>query len=345
MSKTMSALEIWQFERTISSTIKRTGWSLAGKVVARLRSENFWHPAVIQRETTPRSALEYGESEFDADLQSSSNVPAFTTNFARHIFNMGLKSKNIQSTDTPDLGELSDPTHLLQQMVQTLGKTGTERILCLIDPGIPIGNAKPRAIDALAQVAALSITGISFRLFLPKSIHVSLMRQQEYLGKCNSMEIKWAEKDLHDLIQQRLIYYSSNKQAQNQSIGSLCEPRIGTVDNAIIKLSEENSRAVIWLADQLFITHCQNSPDINKIQIQAWETVQQNWWTTGRNLILGTSGEMDGFLVAGDDVYFKNDLLDLSKRSKALLKCLVEARGTDLFQSKAGTCCLASRGR
>jgi hypothetical protein len=155
------------------------------------------------------------------------------------------------------------------------------------------------------------------------------MRQGKYLGKCDVREIRWEEKDLRELIKQRMIYYSINKLSPDQALGTLYESkgRTGSLDDEIVKLSEGNPRAVMWLANRLFWEHCQNEPVLHKIESRTWDKVQLDWWTTGRNLILGPAGRTETFFAIGSDVYFNNRPLKLSKRSKALLKELADADG------------------
>jgi len=182
----------------------------------------------------------------------------------------------------------------------------------------------------LAQLANVLIDGIGLRFFLPKNIYMTLSNKQHlYVGRCNPMEIKWETNELLDLIRQRLIYYSKDKRNVNSFMGALGEPKGGMdkIDQAIIGLSENNPRAVIWLADKLISKHCQNEPIPLKIQRQTWDQVQEEWWSWGRNHILGLHGQEDEFWQSGKDIYFKGVKLNLSKRRKALMSILIEADG------------------
>ena len=99
------------------------------------------------------------------------------------------------------------------------------------------------------------------------------------------------------------------------------------IDHKIINLSENNPRAIIWLANQLISKHCQSETIPLKIQPQSWDKVQHEWGAWGRNYILGSLGQEDGFWLLGNDIYFKDMRLNLSKRSKTLLGVLIEAEG------------------
>jgi DNA-binding winged helix-turn-helix (wHTH) protein len=155
------------------------------------------------------------------------------------------------------------------------------------------------------------------------------MRQGKYLGKCEVQEIHWEEKELKELIKQRMIHYSINKSSPNQALVPLFDPKGKTVpiDDEIVRFANDNPRAVIWLANRLFMEHCQSEPVPFKIDSRTWDRVQLDWLTTGRNQILGAAGKANTFFAIGNDIYFNNKPLNLSTRSKALLKSLVDADG------------------
>ena len=207
---------------------------------------------------------------------------------------------------------------------------GVEQILIFIDPFRKAVKDAAKISSVLAQLANVLIDGIGLRFFLPKSIYMTLSNKQHlYVGRCNPMEIKWEATELSDLIRQRLIHYSKNKRNVISSMGALSEPKGGMdkIDQAIIGLAENNPRAVIWLADKLISKHCQSQPIPLRIQRQTWDQVQEEWWSWGRNHILGLHGQEDEFWQSGNDIYFKGVKLNLSKRRKALMSILIEADG------------------
>ena len=160
----------------------------------------------------------------------------------------------------------------------------------------------------LARLSTLSIEGIGLRFFLPRNIYLALSNKQHaYIGRCMPMEVEWEANELQELIRQRLVYYSKDKRNPNFSMGMLGVPRDGMdrIDQAIIELSENNPRAVIWLADQLISKHCQNQPDPFKIQRRTWDQVQEDWWNWGRNHILGITGTEKSFWQSGGDNIFQ----------------------------------------
>jgi hypothetical protein len=276
-------------------------------------------------------AVSYENSDFLEALMQSQDVNDILLSASQQIFQHALKITAIQAKYGSEIRHLQEPAAIFLKLGRLLEEElGYQRTLCLLDLTPEVSsNALSKLIEVLAQLMALPPEKVSFRLFLPKSLKVKFMRQGKYLGKCESQEIRWEDKDLKELIKQRMIYYSVNKLNPNQVLGPLCESRgkIVSIDDDILKLSEGNPRAIIWLVNKLFVEHCQNVPVPLKIESRTWDRVQLDWWTTGRNLILGASGSAENFFSIGNDAYFNNKSLKLSKRSKALLKRLIDAEG------------------
>lgn len=98
-----------------------------------------------------------------------------------------------------------------------------------------------------------------------------------------------------------------------------------SIDDEIIALSDQRPRAVIWLANRLLLEHCQNDPIPAQITQESWDKTLSEWWTNGQKMILGASGKKETFSMNGTDPYFGGQPLKLSKRSKMLIKTLIEA--------------------
>ncbi len=276
-------------------------------------------------------AIPYETRDFRQALAHSSDAKEIQLFVSQQIFNSALTVLDAQAKHSLDIGGLKEPATVLLKLENLLEELPEyERALCLLDLAPEVSEDAPaKLIEVLAQLVALPLDRVSFRLFLPKSLQSKFMRQGRYLGKSDLREIRWEEKELKELIKQRMIYYSINKLKQNQALGPLCESKgkTGAIDDEIVKLSEGNPRAVVWLANQLFMEHCDNEPVPLKIEPRTWDKVQLDWWATGRNFILGPSGRVEGFFVSGTDVYFRNSILNLSKRSKMLLRQLAGEDG------------------
>ncbi len=284
---------------------------------------------IARRQNNPQvRCIEYSdEGHFFTGLEPDQDPEKIALSISIRICEMALKSAGL---DPSDLGRVANPSSAFLFLQERLKAQGVEQILVLIDPFSKAIKDATKVAAVLAQLANVSIAGIGLRFFLPKSIYMTLSnKQHSYIGRCNPMEIRWETNQLLELIKSRLIYYSKDKRNVNSSMGALGEPKDGMdrIDQAIVGLSENNPRAVIWLADKLISIHCQNQPIPLKIERQSWDQVQQEWWSWGRNHILGLSGQEDGFWQSGNDIFFKNEKLSLTKFSKIMITILIEADG------------------
>jgi Cdc6-like AAA superfamily ATPase len=276
--------------------------------------------------------IQYEKDSFAKALTISADSDQITLSIVRQLSDMVLDLKGIAKRTELDIYNLSDPSVMLLKLLEALKKHEINRILFLFDPvdEMLFEKQEDKVISVLGNLASISVTGIGFRFFLPKSLQTALYnRQHAYIGKCTPLEIKWETDDLLSLIRQRLIFYSKDKRNVIASLGSLGEPKegMGNIDQSVINLSEGNPRAIIWLADQIIQKHCQNNPIPLKIQLQTWDKVQEEWWAGGRNYILGSPGFDKGFWRVGENIYFKKTKLKLSKRSNILLAYMIDAEG------------------
>jgi len=269
----------------------------------------------------------FNEENFVSALNDRQDPEKIALSISIQICELALKDAGINPLG---IRKAANPSSAFLFLQKKLKAQGVEQILIFIDPFRKAVKDAAKISSVLAQLANVLIDGIGLRFFLPKSIYMTLSNKQHlYVGRCNPMEIKWEATELSDLIRQRLIHYSKNKRNVISSMGALSEPKGGMdkIDQAIIGLAENNPRAVIWLADKLISKHCQSQPIPLRIQRQTWDQVQEEWWSWGRNHILGLHGQEDEFWQSGNDIYFKGVKLNLSKRRKALMSILIEADG------------------
>jgi DNA-binding winged helix-turn-helix (wHTH) protein len=262
-----------------------------------------------------------------------------TTDFAETILRISKKifrsameaSGNIEKyadeIDKIGYGDKKNPILVFQDLAQELPEY--DRILFLLDIAPENSLSPSRLVEIFSSLATIQLDKIGFRLFLNKSFKNKFTMQETYLGKCDLRDIKWEDKDLRELIKKRLEYYSIDKGTPNNALAPLCEPKgkMRSIDDEIIKLAEGNPRAIIWLANELILTHCQSDPIVPMIELQSWEKVHLKWLRGAKNHVLGPSGSMGFFFTSGEEVYFKNNdqPLKLSKRTKLLLKSLIDA--------------------
>ena len=284
---------------------------------------------ITKRQSNPQvRCIEYSdEEEFTAALTEEQDIEKIALSIAIQIGETVLKNAGINASE---LRNATDPSSVFLLLREKLKSQNVEQILIFIDPFRKAVKNVSKVSSVLAQLANVSLEGVGLRFFLPKNIYLTLSnKQHSYIGRCNPMEIKWDVNELLDLIRYRLIYYSKEKRNAVSSMGALGEPKGGMdrIDQAIVGLSENNPRAVIWLADQLISKHCQNQPIPLKIQRQTWDQVQEEWWSWGRNHVLGLPGQEDRFWRSGSNIFFKDERLEISKQSKTLLEVLIEADG------------------
>ena len=277
--------------------------------------------------------IEYEKEKFTEALASSEDIDQIVLTVVRQLCDLALDAKDIHKRTNLGIYNAADPSLVLIRLKEELSRLNIGRIIFLIDPiseSMLIQKDTAKISTTLARLAAISLSGIGLRFFFPKSIQANLYNKQHaYVGRCTPIEIKWDQEELLSLIRQRMIYYSKDKINANNSLGLLGQPSSGMerIDHKIINLSENNPRAIIWLANQLISKHCQSETIPLKIQPQSWDKVQHEWGAWGRNYILGSLGQEDGFWLLGNDIYFKDMRLNLSKRSKTLLGVLIEAEG------------------
>ncbi len=277
------------------------------------------------------AGIQYGAESFKKALSTNDSLDQVILKVLQDV---DAQISNINGQNPSKSGHINENVNVkdiyifLSKIKDKVLSMGFENIICLIDPideSLITDLRKEKTLKVIAHLTTLTSNGILFRFFLPQKIQINLSRQHIYFGRCRSLTIEWNEKSLIELIRRRMIFFSLDKLNAYFSIGPLCEPggSMGRIDQEIVDLANGNPRSVVWLASQLFMTHCQNNPGLLKISRQTWDRVQQEWWTVGRNMILGSAGSKDDFWAMGKEVFFKTMKVDLSKRSKLLLICLI----------------------
>ncbi len=305
----------------------KNGWLIFGREGSGKTALRKFLVAKCQNNPQVRCIEYTDEKKFTSSLTEEQDPEKAALSIALQIYEIALKNTAFTTLDLRNVTDTSSVFLLLQEKLKA---QDVEQILIFIDPFREAVKNVAIVSSVMARLANVFIDGIGLRFFLPKSIYMILSnKQHSYIGRCNPMEIKWEANELLELIRLRLIYYSKDKRNANSSMGALGEPKGGMdkIDQAIIGLSENNPRAVIWLADQLISKHCQNEPIPVKIQRQTWDQILEEWWSWGRNHTLGLSGQEDEFWQSGNDIYFKGVKLNLSKRRKTLMGILIEADG------------------
>lgn len=223
----------------------------------------------------------------------------------------------------------------LNAITQAVLHQGFRYLLCLVDQvdAVEIETQPEKLLTflkPLMRLDQLALSGLAFRYFLPSDLAPLMYAQQKtlHLSRYQILHLKWTEEDLEGLIAQRLSTFSKSILNPYTSLGQLCEPGVNfgaPIDKALVRLAEGSPRATIWLANCLFQLHCQTENPPRFIQATTWEQVKADWRTYGRNHLFGSPTQSEGFVLAGDRVYFQGEEIILSEKYDALLRCLIQA--------------------
>ncbi len=178
------------------------------------------------RQNSKTLAISYETGDFLEALAQSTDVQEIL-HTAQQILDLAFKTTKIPLRKGVDIRNLSEPAMVFFKLGRLLGEIkGYDRTLYLLDLAPEISDDYiAKLIEVLAHLVSLPTDKIGFRLFLPKNLQNRFVRQGKYLGKCDLREICWDEKDLRELIKQRLIFYSINKANPSQSLAPLCESK------------------------------------------------------------------------------------------------------------------------
>lgn len=221
----------------------------------------------------------------------------------------------------------------LEALTEIVHQHGFKSLMCLVDQVDEVGivESQPgkmaQLLRPLMRVSWQTIPDITFRYFLPDSLEQLLREQNDIfnLGRYRLVHLKWELADLQELIMQRL---RTSSDYSITSLGQLCEPVTqfeSPIDQAIVQLAEGSPRATIWLVNRLIELHCQVANPLPLIQPATWEQVRTDWQNWGRSQLFGAPVRREGFVLVVDRICFQNKEITLSKKSAALLRCLIQA--------------------
>lgn len=276
--------------------------------------------------------IEYDQVKIEHLLNNTNDIDEFQVSFVHSIFEelSTYTGSAIQSSQPP--GSLRGN---LANLSVALREVGIHWVLCLIDPGKPAFEWKNSQVRTSALITSLfslsEVGGYGFRYFLPSSMKAELKSAFSRLpyNYIRTLEIKWDERTLRDMLGKRMTLLSIDQTAPYRSLGELCEDEqnLSTlIDAEIAGLSQDNPRAAIWLANRLIEQHCERYPLTPRIDLETWNNVKRAWWSDGASRILGT--EMPPTLrVLSDRIYYQSWEIILPALSHRLLKALILAGG------------------
>ena len=274
-------------------------------------------------------SIHYVRKMQDLVLRSTRNTQYYD------VFDRFMSSSALQKSLTSNVNAHQE----LKALAEVISQQGFKYLLCLVDQVDEVGivESEPAKISQLLRpLMSLSrkpTTGVTFRYFLPSSLKPVLTETKREIFRLDRyvvVDLEWNFDDLLSLIAQRLTVFSEDQLKPRTSLGQLCEPKGNFktfIDQAIIRVAEGSPRAVIWLANRLIQLHCQEENLPLFIQPRTWEHVQAEWWDYGRNQLFGPTKLNQGYIKIGKYIYCGGKQVILSKKSEALLGCLIDAQG------------------
>lgn len=315
-------------------TLERKSWFFfgndgSGKTALRKFIAAYGRP---QKKDSEMVCIEYDQVKFEHLLSNTGDLSEFQVTFVRSVFDSlaDYVGGVIHNSQPP--GSLRGN---LTSLSVALRENGINWVLCLIDPGKAEFEWRGSQVPTSTLIAPLfslaEVGGYGFRYFLPKIMKDALepIFSRFPFNYIRTMEIKWDEKALGEMLSKRMTLLSDDQTAPYRSLGELCddEQNLSTlIDSEITSLAQSNPRAAIWLANHLIEQHCDHYPVPPRITVETWNNVKRGWWSNGESWILGRSVS-SAFRVLSDRIYCQNWEIILPERSDRLLKALILASG------------------
>lgn len=258
------------------------------------------------------------EIKKDEKLQKIVKSPTFAFPWNAYISHFASPLLSLSTAPSPiDLDKLSS-VELLQGFAFLLNELGLEACVVLVD-GLDefISTSDPsQAIKFLAPLlGTLSIiecSGFAFKFFLPKELESIVFSCNWFRqDRIQIIPIEWKPKELLQLIEHRLIYFS-RREPKYSDLAELCDDELGAIiDKEIILLAGSLPRHILIMADRLLRFHCDESSPPELIKLETWTRVK-DWWSSSHektHLATKTSTTADNFdegtnpLSKGDFTY------------------------------------------
>jgi len=215
------------------------------------------------------------------DILESSAVASqwltYNTFFAPHLTGdpVGAKVEDISNLSSVDL---------LEGFSSLLIDVGLDRCVVLVD-GLDefVPTADPQyAITFLASLlgtlAIIECPGFSFKFFLPAELKILIESSAWFRSdRLRIVPIAWKEKELLNLIGQRLIHFS-RREPKYLDLAEFCTDNLRSIiDREIVALAANLPRNVLILADKLIQFHSQEPDLADLISLSTWDRVKK-WW-------------------------------------------------------------------
>jgi hypothetical protein len=179
-----------------------------------------------------------------------------------------------------------DSVELLEGFSDLLRGTGLDLCVVLVDgldEFLPTAGDPTQAVTFLSSLlgtlALVECPGWAFKFFLPQEMEPVMISCDWFRAdRIRAFpSIAWSDADLLALIGQRLTHFSVRKPPY-QDLAQLCGDTLAPVINReLTSLAMKLPRAALILADMLLQEHCQQADPPERIALQAWERVKEQW--------------------------------------------------------------------
>jgi DNA-binding winged helix-turn-helix (wHTH) protein len=200
----------------------------------------------------------------------------------------------------------------MQGFVDLLTAAKLERCVFLVD-GLDeflltaVDSAQLVALLAplLCTLPLLECPGLAFKFFLPQEIEPDLRECRWFrTDRLRTFRIRWEEGDLGRLIGQRLTYFSRKGDRAYTRLGQFCRDELAdSIDRELAGLAGGLPRAALILADMLLRTHCEQPHPPERIALETWIRVKEEWEDVRRGLPMATLPDQlsEGVLTKGQE--------------------------------------------
>jgi DNA-binding response OmpR family regulator len=228
-----------------------------------------------------------GEVERDGKVKTAlmgsgvaPRLPAYVARFAPHLTGSLPASGSAGSLD--DL----DSVELLRGFSKLAQSAGLDLCVVLVDgldEFLPTADDPANAVKFLSSLlgtlALIECPGWAFKFFLPQELESAVSACDWFRADRirTFPPIAWSDGDLLALIRQRLIHFSV-REPPYQDLAQLCGDTLAPViDRELASLAVKLPRAALILADMLLQEHCHQAHLLERITLQAWERVKEQW--------------------------------------------------------------------
>ncbi len=224
----------------------------------------------------------------DPAVQLALVNPTVRPNLDAYVARFAPQPLTAPTTETSSPLDKLESLALLQGFVKLVRAAGLETCVILVDglDEFPLTAGDPAQIATflsylLGTLPLIECPGLAFKFSLPQELEPVLRDYKDNwfrLDRLYSSPLVWEKQGLVGLVNQRLAYFSREREPPYESLAQLCEDGLRQVINdELATLAQGLPRAALILARMLLQYHCQQVKPPDLIRLQTWEQVKANW--------------------------------------------------------------------